>query len=393
MTQQRRRWSYVAGEKGRNRVRAFSHPKTGTLFLEFREDGQKRRMGLGCRDREAAKAKADELALALRTPAKPAAEPLTLDALFDNYIKEVTPTKGERKQYDDQRAANLFKKILGPETRVESLTHRDAARYVRERRRLGNQQTRKKRKKKSGQQGGQEEAKPKPLRNRAIAADLEVIHAALNWAVGAGMINRNPFKGFSINRDEGVRRPIISADEYQQLLGAADQVGPGCRLALVLAHETGHRIGAIRQLRWSDIDLDKATVRWRAENDKIGFEHVTPLTADAVTALKAARKASASIGDAWVFPSPEDAAEPVSRHLVRDWWERLEPAAGIARIPGRGWHALRRQFASELKHTPARDLQELGGWKSYQTIVKCYQRADEQTMRAALASRRKLTFG
>ena len=113
MTHARRQWSYVAGEKGRNRVRAFSHPKTGTLFLEFREDGQKRRMALGNRDREAAKAKADELALALRTPVKPAAEPLTLDALFDNYIKEVTPTKGERKQYDDQRAANLFKKILG----------------------------------------------------------------------------------------------------------------------------------------------------------------------------------------------------------------------------------------------------------------------------------------
>jgi len=394
MTQARsRRWSYVAGEKGRNRVRAFSHPKTGTLFLEFREDGQKRRMALGDRDREAAKSKADELALALRTPAKLAAEPLTLDALFDNYIKEVTPTKGERKQYDDQRAANLFKKILGPETRVENLTHRDAAQYVRERRRLGSQQSTKKGTKKNGRQGEQEEATPKPLRARAIAADLEVIHAALNWAVGAGMISRNPFKGFSINRDEGVRRPIISADEYQQLLDAADQVGSGCRLALVLAHETGHRIGAIRQLRWSDIDLEKATVRWRAENDKIGFEHVTPLTAEAVTALKAARKASASIGDAWVFPSPEDAAEPVSRHLVRDWWERLEPAAGIARIPGRGWHALRRQFASELKHTPARDLQELGGWKSYQTIVKCYQRADEQTMRAALASRRKLTFG
>jgi integrase len=161
----------------------------------------------------------------------------------------------------------------------------------------------------------------------------------------------------------------------------------------VLAHETGHRIGAIRQLRWSDSDLEKATVRWRAENDKIGFEHVTPLTTEAVTALKAARKASPSIGDAWVFPSPEDAAQPASRFLVREWWRRLERASGIARVPGRGWHGLRRQFASELKHTPARDLQELGGWKSYQTIVKCYQRADEQTMRAALANRRRLTFG
>jgi hypothetical protein len=37
------------------------------------------------------------------------------------------------------------------------------------------------------------------------------------------------------------------------------------------------------------------------------------------------------------------------------------------------------QVASELKHTPARDLQELGGRKSYQTIVACYQRADGHT--------------
>ena len=43
------------------------------------------------------------------------------------------------------------------------------------------------------------------------------------------------------------------------------------QLALVLAHDTGHRIGAIRMLRWSDVDLKAARVRWRAENDKIGF--------------------------------------------------------------------------------------------------------------------------
>lgn len=57
-------------------------------------------------------------------------------------------------------------------------------------------------------------------------------------------------------------------------------------------------------------------VRWSAENDKIGFEHVTPLTAEAVTALKAACKASASIGDAWVFESPVEAGQPASRFLL-----------------------------------------------------------------------------
>ena len=38
---------------------------------------------------------------------------------------------------------------------------------------------------------------------------------------------------------------------------------------------------AIRQLRWSDIDLEDRTIRWRGENEKTGYEHRTPVTAKA----------------------------------------------------------------------------------------------------------------
>jgi hypothetical protein len=62
------RWSFITGEKGRNRVRVFAHPDTGRLFLELRENGAKRRIALGHRDREAAKLKAEEVAAALRRP-------------------------------------------------------------------------------------------------------------------------------------------------------------------------------------------------------------------------------------------------------------------------------------------------------------------------------------
>ena len=61
----------------------------------------------------------------------------------------------------------------------------------------------------------------------------------------------------------------------------------------------------MRLLRWSDIDLDKKTARWRGENDKIGFEHVTPLTAKALKALKRVWKERPMIGEAWLFPAPE----------------------------------------------------------------------------------------
>ena len=58
------------------------------------------------------------------------------------------------------------------------------------------------------------------------------------------------------------------------------------RVALVIAHETGHRIGAIRQLRWSDIDMEGRTIRWRAQHEKTGHEHRTPVTAEALDAPK-----------------------------------------------------------------------------------------------------------
>lgn len=77
---------------------------------------------------------------------------------------------------------------------------------------------------------------------------------------------------------ESPRRPLVSEEQYQKFREVAPQVDPNLELALVLAHETGHRIGAVRQLRWTDIDLKTKRIRWRAETDKIRKEHVTPLS-------------------------------------------------------------------------------------------------------------------
>jgi integrase len=59
-------WSYMAGERGVNRVRVFEHWKTGKIFVEFSEHRAKRRKALGTRDRGAAKRFADEAAAKAR---------------------------------------------------------------------------------------------------------------------------------------------------------------------------------------------------------------------------------------------------------------------------------------------------------------------------------------
>jgi hypothetical protein len=64
---QRETPSYVTGEKGKNRVWVFTDPRTGMVYLEYRDGkGRKARTACGHRDFAGAKAQADELAVQLR---------------------------------------------------------------------------------------------------------------------------------------------------------------------------------------------------------------------------------------------------------------------------------------------------------------------------------------
>jgi integrase len=279
------------------------------------------------------------------------------------------------KRAHDRRTAALVLDILGPARRAAELTHRDAARFVTERRRRGDGR--------SGARQGQ------PLRARALQYDMSYFKAVLAWAVGVGMLDRNPLIGYAPAAEAAPRRPIVNASQYEALLAASQEIHGLFWLALIVVHETGHRIGAVRMLRWADIDLERQFVRWRGENDKIGYEHETWLTPGAVEALQNTRRSQAVISE-WVFPAPSGPAALISGHLVRDWWERGQVLAKPPPELGRGWHSLRRQFATEMKHAPLKDLCALGGRKSPQTVLTCYQRADAVSMQQALAARRRL---
>ena len=77
-------------------------------------------------------------------------------------------------------------------------------------------------------------------------------------------------------------------------------------------------------------------------------------------------------------------SQPVRRELVRDWFEQAEKLAEVPHVRGRGFHSLRRKFATERRHYSLADLQHLGGWKDHQTILKCYQRPELDELRAAM---------
>lgn len=375
-------WSYSTGERGRNRVRVFEHD-SGTLMLEFRDEGKRTRISLGHRDRDRAKRAADEAAAKLTTaelrPKEAEPQELTLQKLFDIYGREVTPTKGERSQKYDRVASKMFVRYLGADRVVTTLSLREWDRFIKDRR---------------AGRIGPGEAPWQLVSDRTIERDLRFLMAVFNWATMAGdgragvLLERNPFKGYRAPKEKNPRRVSMSNDEYVAMLSISQGIDWRFHVALVLAHETGHRIGAVRQLRWSDIDFEQGWIRWRAETEKTGHEHVTPMTPEARDALEWARSRNPGIGEAPILPAPKDASQAVSRYLARDWWGKAEALAGLEPKKGRGWHSLRRKFASDLKQVPPKTLCELGGWKTYQTVLMCYQQVDEREMRQALQDRK-----
>ena len=376
----RRRRSYSAGEWGRNRVRVFPDPKTGRIQIEWREESRRRSRSLGHRDWDRAKRQADEVA-AGRTEghvpeAAPAeAAPLTLKTLFDIYGDEVTPTKAAATQKYDRATMKMFLDLFGRDRKPATLSQRDWDRFIRERR------------------AGRVGRSGRPVGDRTIQQDLKLLLAILNWAAksrddeGEFLVQSNPLRGLKMPSEKNPIRVLLTHAEYEALLGVSLAVDWRFNVALVIAHETGHRIGAIRKLRWSDVDMEAGVIRWRAEHEKTGYEHQTPVTAAAQAVLKEAQRKNPGIGEAPLLPAPRDPARCASRWLVRNWWDRAQALAGLEPKRGRGWHSLRRKFASDLMNQPLKVLCQLGGWKTALTVLQCYQRADEGQLRKALEER------
>ena len=339
--------------------------------------------------KEAAKIEADQLAsaLAVGTPQPRSNRPdeknrLTLSTLFDNHLREVTPEKAESTQAHDRRVLKLMLEILGPSKPAASLTIRDAQKFVAERRKRGDQRT--------GRKFG------RPIGVRMLDYDIKTLKAVLTWAVRAELLERNPLASFHVDTSRHTpNRPVLLAPEYDAMLAKAGEVNPTFRLALILAYETGHRGKSLRLLRWSDISLDadrmdEAFIHWKSENDKQGNDHNAALSPEAAAALLEARDTKAKDCE-WVLPSPTDSRKPVSRHTLKNWWLKAEKSANLQHVKQKAWHSTRRNFASKL--LPNADLgtvQALGGWKSAQTLLRCYVRQDANQMRDAFSKRTRL---
>lgn len=223
----------------------------------------------------------------------------------------------------------------------------------------------------------------------------------MNWAVawqmpdGKYLIESNPVRGFPIPSEKNPRRPVATLDRVKAIMEVADQVTMSVKVdgewvetrsylkeVFTLAVETGRRISAICQLRWSHVDLEGGTITWPADTDKEGKEWQAPVSDLLWEALKQMRRERPPFRpDSYLFPSPVDAGKAVRYETASTWVREAEKRAGVEPHEGSLWHAYRRMWATLRKGYPVQDVAQAGGWRDISTVQSIYQQADPQTLR------------
>lgn len=402
-------WSYIAGERGNNRVRAFEKQAGGDLYLEwFEGEGRRKRRKLGehAQTRRAAILAAEELAeeLARGRPGGDEA-PVTLERLIEHYNQEVTPRKGTSTQHHDRRASRLLRQFFNrqsdPGRRMtrhpSSLDRRDWDGFIEARRK--------------GLIPGF-----RPVGERVIEYDLKYLIAVLNWGSGSMPVGGSePYLpsgspwGTEIRRSQSwpmpknpsPHRPSMTDEIRRRLI----EFSPSWQfeLALVLGRDTRRRNNSIRQVDWSNVDQQRWTIRWPGEHDKSGATSETPLLGDeAKNALK--RAPSRGIAGP-VFPSQREPSQPTPRDTFQTWLRRAK-ARLLASLPpaeaeewrkklrGVGYHAEKRAGVRDprFRALPPKVQEKLAGTK-YETLKKVYDEVTSDDVREAWNATRTAETG
>lgn len=390
-------WRLSLGEYG-CRVILFERTPGSTLYREVYIGGKRvaAKKSLKHRDKDRAKANGYSLLATLTSGQEVLSEGqrLTLQTLFDNYI--VSPAhqaKKERTQREDDQRLRRLLAFLGRDRDVMSMSPSDIQRYIEARRR------------------GQCRPAGKPVRARAIGADLVALNTMLNWATrertaqGQILLQHNPLKGLRLPVEKNPHRPVATFERYVKTRTAIHRLAANSQsekerarwmkleLALVLVEATGRRLGSVRQLRWEDIELGKQpSIRWRADADKKGYETVVPIPGKLAEELRDFRRRLGAVGG-WVFARQSDSVNPMDRHLFDRWLRVAEKKAGVPKLDGGLWHPYRRKWATERKQHPLRDVAEVGGWKDTETLLTCYQQPDSETLLSVMSEPHKLRDG
>jgi integrase len=176
-------------------------------------------------------------------------------------------------------------------------------------------------------------------------------------------------------REPRMRVRFLSPEEARRLLA---ELPEHLRDMAQFALSTGLRQHNVSFLRWDQVDMARRVAWIHPDEAKAGRAIGVPLNEDALEVL---RRRLGRHGD-YVFTYGRRRRHPVKRCSTEGWKRALE-RAGIERTFR--WHDLRHTWASwhVQNGTPLRELMELGGWASYEMVLRYAHLATDHLRGAA----------
>jgi len=132
---------------------------------------------------------------------------------------------------------------------------------------------------------------PTKCGRQTVLANFRFLRSVFEWGMeerddGLPLLIRNPWGKFSPPPEDNPTREEMTLELHQQIRDNA----PNWRMALVmeLCRETRRRMNSVRNLLLTDLDLEAEMVTWRAETDKARRTTVTALTPKSVETIRRA---------------------------------------------------------------------------------------------------------
>jgi integrase len=200
--------------------------------------------------------------------------------------------------------------------------------------------------------------------NATINRALEIVRRILNLAHQDWRWIRAVPK-IRMLKEPRRRVRFLRREEAQRLLDAMPtHMTPIVRFALA----TGCRAGEILGLEWNRVDLERKIAWLDHGATKSGEGRGIPLNADAIAALQSTRGQHSR----WCFTF---AGHRIQKSSTA--WDKARQRAGIEDFR---FHDLRHTWASwhVQSGTSLQELMELGGWKSYEMVLRYAHLAPEK---------------
>jgi integrase len=202
--------------------------------------------------------------------------------------------------------------------------------------------------------------------NRYLALVRAILRAARDdW----DWIDKIPHVRLSPEPKRRVR--WISEEQAARLI---EELPPHLAIMAAFSLATGLRQSNVTYLRWDQVDLRREIAWIHADQSKSRKAMAVPLNADAMRVLKQQKGQS----PAYVFVYQD---KPVGRTTTKAWHAALERAD----IKDFRWHDLRHTWASwhVQRGTSLQELQELGGWATFEMVLRYAHLAADHLKSAA----------